>query len=144
MAGNFTVTLHWYDIGDDDDPRWKYERALYAYLAPVRPAVYYIGKCYGTTVRQRWNYDAKSDVWDCINKQTKNHRAIVAGFELPQGMNLTRELVDDIECLLIYRLQPPCNVQCKSTRGKYRRPGMKVVCQGKAWPLSQRAFRDED
>jgi hypothetical protein len=59
-------------------------------------------------------------------------------------MNLSKTLVDDIECLLIFRLQPPCNVQCKSSRGKYRRVGMKVVCVGSAWPLSERTFRDTD
>jgi len=144
MGEEFTIRLHWRYTADDDDPRWKYQRALYAYLAPVRRAIYYIGKCYGTTVRQRWNYDAKSDVWDCISKRTRNHRPIVAEFELPEGMNLTKELVDDIECLLIFRIQPACNVQCKSSRGSYRRPGMKLVCLGNAWPLSERTFRDDD
>ena len=144
MAEEFTIKLHWYGIGQDDDPRWAYERALYAYLAPVKAAINYIGKCYGTTVRQRSHYKAKSDVWDCIEQRTKSHRPIVAEFELPEGTNLSKKLVDDIECLLIFRLQPPCNVQCKSSRGRYRRPGMKVVCLGKAWPLSVRTFKDED
>jgi hypothetical protein len=142
MAEGFTVKLRWHYVVGHDDPLWAYERALYAYLAPARPLVYYFGKSYGTTVRKRHGYDAKSDVWDCINKQTMKHRAIVAEFELPKGRNLTKELVDDIECLLIYRLQPPCNVQCKSSRGKYRRPGMRVICLGRAWPLSERTFED--
>ena len=144
MGKDFTIKLHWQDIGDDNDPRWRVQQALYVYLAPGKPVIYYIGKCYGTSVRQRWNYDAKSDVWDWINERTKNHRAIMAEFELPEGMNLTKKLVDDIECLLIFRLQPPCNVQCKSSRGKYRRRGMKVVCLGNAWPLSEKTFKDED
>jgi hypothetical protein len=146
MAGEFTVKLHWFHCGDDDDPRWGYNRALYAYLAPVKAAIYYIGKCYGetTTVRRRWTHDAKQDVWKCINARTKNHCPIVAEFELPEGARLSKKLVDDIECLLIFRLQPPCNVQCIESRGKYRRPGMKVVCVGKAWPLSKRTFTDGD
>lgn len=144
MARDFTLKLHWHHIGDDDDVRWRYKRALYAYLAPRRQVIYYIGKCYGTTVRARWRYDAKSAVWDCVNEHTQNHCPIVAEFELPEGMNLSKTLVDDIECLLIFRLQPPCNVQCKSSRGKYRRVGMKVVCVGSAWPLSERTFRDTD
>jgi hypothetical protein len=144
MNEDFTIKLHWHLMSNDDDLGWSYSRAVYAYLAPVKPAIYYIGKCYGTTVRTRWRYDAKRDVWDCVNEYTKNHRPIVAEFELPDGMNLSRKLVDDIECLLIFRLQPPCNVQCKSSRGKYRRPGMRVVCVGNAWPLSERTFRDTD
>jgi hypothetical protein len=143
MAQGFTIKLHWYNLGTDDSPRWDYDRALYAYLAPARPVIYYVGKCYGTTVRERYAYDAKSAVWDCVDKQTKNNRPIVAEFVLPDGMNISKELVTDIECLLIYRLQPSCNVQCKSSRGKYRRSGMRVVCFGKDWPLSEREFRDE-
>jgi hypothetical protein len=144
MSEDFTIKLRWYECGDDDDPRWDYRRALYAYFAPVKAAIYYFGKCYGTTVRQRWKYDAKRDVWKWIDKRTKNHCPIVAEFELPEGTNLSEKLVEDIECLLIFRLQPPCNVQCKSSRGEHRRPGMKVVCLGKAWPLPEKTFRDED
>lgn len=144
MSGEFTIKLHWHGCGYKDNPRWNYSRALYAYLAPVKAEIYYLGKCYGTTVRQRWNYDAKSDVWKWIGKRTKNHCPIVAKFELPEGMNLSKNLLEAVECLLIFRLQPPCNVQCKSSRGKYRRPGMKVVCLGKAWRLSKKTFKDED
>ena len=143
MTQDFTIKLHWYGCRENNDPRWSYSRALYAYLAPVKPEIYYLGKCYGTTVRQRWNYDAKSAVWDCIEGRTKNHRPIVAEFELPDGTNLTKKLVEDVECLLIFRLQPPCNIQCKSSRGNYTRPGMKVVCIGRAWPLSIRTFLDD-
>ena len=57
MSGEFTIKLHWYGCGYKDNPRWNYSRALYAYLAPVKAEIYYLGKCYGTTVRQRWNYD---------------------------------------------------------------------------------------
>jgi hypothetical protein len=144
MSGEFTIRLHWYGCGNDDNPHWSYSRALYAYLAPVKAEIYYLGKCYGTTVRQRWNYEAKSDVWNCIEERTRNHCPIVAEFELPEGMNLSKNLLEAVECLLIFRLQPSCNVQCKSSRGKYRRPGMKVVCLGQAWPLSTRTFKDED
>jgi hypothetical protein len=141
---NFTIKLHWYACANDDSPRWDYTRALYAYAAPRRAAIYYLGKCHGTTVRERWRYDSKSDVWDCIEKNTKNHCPLVAEFELPEGMKLTKKLVAAVECLLIFRLQPPCNVQCKSSRGRSRRPGMKVVCSGTAWPLSQKTFNDKD
>jgi hypothetical protein len=146
MAKEFTVKVRWYDLGDDDDPRWKDNRVLYAYLAPRAAAIYYIGKAYGneTSVRKRWRRDAKEAVWKCVDAHTKNHCPIVGELDLPQGTNFSKKLVDDIECLLIFRLQPPCNVQCKSSRGKYRRSGMKVVCVGDAWPLSERTFRDTD
>ncbi|HEV2381582.1 MAG TPA: hypothetical protein VG206_17535 [Terriglobia bacterium] len=138
------MKIHWYVVGDDDDPRWGYNRALYAYLAPQRAAIDYIGKCDGKTVRQRWGYDAKSAVWDCINQRTKHHHVIVGEFGTEE--RLTRKLVDDIESLLIYRvhqIQPLCNLKNTASRGNHWRPGMKVECRG-AWPLSQKTFRDED
>ncbi len=144
MKEEFIVTLHWYGCGKADDARWSSTVALYAYLAPARAEIYYLGKCYGTSVRQRWNYDAKHDVWDCIEKKTKNHCPIVAEFELPRGARISKQLVSDVESLLIFRLKPPCNVQCISSRGSFSRPDTKVVCSGDAWPLSQKIFRDDE
>jgi hypothetical protein len=60
------VTLHWYAVADDDDSRWLHDLALYAYLAPVKPEIYYLGKCDRTTVRGRACYSAKAAAWDCI------------------------------------------------------------------------------
>jgi hypothetical protein len=137
------VKLHWCAVDEDEDPRWAHDLALYAYLAPVRAAIYYIGKCDRTSVRGRWCYSAKPDVWDCIQRRSKTHRLIVAEIETDQ--RLTRELVSDIESLLIYRvhqIQPLCNRQNTTSRGKHCRPGMRVECRG-AWPLSQKTFRDE-
>ena len=138
------VRLHWYRVSEKDDPRWKHDLALYAYLAPLKAEIHYIGKCDRTSVRGRWCYSAKPDVWDCIERRSKAHRHIVAEIETEQ--RLTRELVSDIESLLIYRvhqIQPLCNVLNTASRGKYSRPGMKIQCRG-AWPLSQKTFSDED
>ena len=135
------VTLHWYSVADDDDSRWRHDLALYAYLAPVKPEIYYLGKCDRTSVRGRACYSAKAAAWDCINERSKTHRLIVAEIEVDQ--RLTRELLADIESLLIYETQPCCNVQNTQSRGKHSRPGMRVKCRGGAWPLSRKVFRDE-
>jgi len=135
------VTLHWHAVADDDDSRWRHDLALYAYLAPVKPEVYYLGKCDRTTVRGRACYSAKPAVWDCINERSKSHRVIVAEIEVDQ--RLTRELLADIESLLIYEIQPSCNVQNKASRGKHSRPGMRVECRGSAWPVARRVYWDE-
>ena len=137
---SLSVTLHWYWLESDDDPRWKHEVALYAYLAPVRAEIYYLGKCDRTTVRGRTSYSAKGKAWDCINERSKTHRHIVAEIEVEQ--RLTRQLLADIESLLIFTIQPCCNVQNTKSRGKHCRPGMKVVCKGSAWPLSKRTYWD--
>src|SRR5258708_38324160 len=99
-AATFEVALHWYAIKDDDDSRWRHNLALYAYLAPVKPEIYYFGKCDRTTVRGRAAYSAKSGAWDCINERSQTHRLIVAEVEVEE--RLTRELLADVESLLIY------------------------------------------
>jgi len=53
------VRLHWYELSEDDDPRWEHDLALYAYLAPVKAEIYHIGKCDRTSVRGRWCHSAK-------------------------------------------------------------------------------------
>jgi hypothetical protein len=136
------VTLHWYDIIGDDDPRWDHDLALYAYLAPNEREILYIGKCDRTTVRGRWRYSAKSGLWDSINRVCDTHCVIVADIE--SNKRVTRELLSDVESLLIYevnRLQPLHNVQNTSSRGQYWRSGMRVECLG-AWPLSKTVFRE--
>jgi hypothetical protein len=135
------VTLHWYAVADSDDARWRHDLALYAYLARVKAEIYYLGKCDRTTVRGRAAYSAKSGAWDCINQRSKTHCLIVAEVEVDQ--RLTRELFGDIESLLIYEIQPCCNVQNTASRGKHSRPGMRVECRGKAWPLSRKVYWDD-
>jgi hypothetical protein len=135
------VILHWYDVGDHDDARWRHDLALYAYLAPMKPEIYYLSKCDRTTVRGRASFSAKPRAWDCINRNSKTHCLIVAEIEV--GQRLTRELLADIESLLIFEVQPCCNVQNTASRGKHSRPGMRVECRGNAWPLSRRVFWDE-
>ena len=135
------VKLHWAHVGDDDDPRWRYERALYAYLAPRRAEILYLGKCDGTTVRARWRYEAKKGAWDFINNDRglRSHCLIVADIELPTGRRLSRELLGDIESLLINRIKMCANVQCRGSR--IQRQGLEVMCLG-AWPLATRVYRD--
>jgi hypothetical protein len=138
---DLAVTLHWYWVESDVDSRWRHDVALYAYLAPVKAEIYYLGKCDRTSVRGRAAYSAKSGAWDCINTLSKTHRLIVAEIEATQ--RLTRELLADIESLLIFTIHPCCNVQNTASRGKHCRPGMRVECKGAAWPLSKRIYSDK-
>lgn len=133
------VRLHWYNVQPDNDPLWNHNLALYAYLAPQKPDIYYIGKCDRTTVRGRWRDSAKRAVWNCISQRCKSHRLIVA--EIETHHRITRQLLADVESLLINRINPPCNVQNVLSRG-FSRPGMKVECFG-AWPISPKTFRDK-
>lgn len=132
------VTLRWYGVDPAGDPCWSYTRALYAYLAPRTHEVLYIGKADGCSVRERWR--EKSAFWRDLERQRSifSHGVIVA--ELEGDFRLTRQLLADIESLLIHRLQPWGNIQCRSSRN-YSRPEMRVTCRG-AWPLRRRMFRD--
>ena len=141
QGGGLRVILHWHWVCGEDDPRWKHNLALYAYLAPIKREIYYLGKCDRTTVRGRACYSAKPSAWDCINQQSKTHQLIVAEIEVEQ--RLTRQLLADIESLLICKIQPCCNVQNVGSRGRYSRPSMRVECRGRAWPLARKVFRDE-
>lgn len=133
--------MRWYTITGDDDPRWDYDLALYAYIAPDG-RILYIGKCDRTTVRKRWCYSSKSGAWDSINEVCDTSAVLVADIETEE--RLTRELLADIESLLIHQvhqIQPLHNVQNTSSRGRYSRPGMRVKCRG-AWPLDKVVFVD--
>lgn len=133
------VTLHWDWLVDDGDPRWCYTRALYGYLRPISPELLYLGKVDGCSVRERWLQ--KKDFWRDLEEQRGvfSHRVIVAEIEATE--RLTRQLLGDIESLLIHHLQPWGNIQCIASRG-ISRPGMKIECRGSAWLVARRTFCD--
>jgi hypothetical protein len=141
--GEWRIRLQWHEVLGDDDPRWNVGFTVYAYLATNAAEILYIGKCVcNNTVRRRWHYSAKPELWDSITTVCDGHRIIVAEFETEQ--RLTREQVADVESLLIHRvhaLQPLHNVLNTSSRGLYARPGLIIECHG-AWPLSWKVFRD--
>jgi hypothetical protein len=139
-SNNEDIVLKWHVVGGHDDPRWSYTCCLYAYLAPRRAEILYIGKCDGKSVRQRWNACDKRDVWKHINQFARSHRLIVAEIYLADGDRLTRRLLADIESLLISSVQPTANIQAKRLR--ISRPGLVVRCH-RDWPLSAKTFKDD-
>jgi hypothetical protein len=137
------VIVNWQQ--PDSDPRlWNVSRGLYAYLnlnKDEENEILYIGKVDGTTIRQRWCRSGKKGFWDALEneRQIYTHSIIVGLFELPAGQRLSRELVTDVESLLINRLCPWGNIQCRNSR--ISRPGLKVYCKGD-WPLQRNVFVD--
>jgi len=133
------VTLHWsLPYRERDDPRWEYNLALYAYLRARSPEIFYIGKADGRTVWQRLNDPDKDKLWRRVN--VKAARVIVA--ELETRLCVTRQLVCDVESLLIYTIKPIGNKQATRSRN-ISRPGLVVYCEGEAWPDARRTFRDQ-
>jgi hypothetical protein len=134
------IILDWHFVADDADTRWSYTRGVYAYLAPRRSEVLYIGKADGCSVRDRWN--GKRQFWHDLEgtRGITSHRVIVADILSHGDCRLTRELLSDVESLLICEVKPWGNIQCQFSR--IARQGLRVVCQG-AWPLSHKVFSDD-
>jgi len=135
------ATIDWTSIPEDSgNPLWRVDRGLYAYLDPKSLEILYIGKVDGTTIRQRWVRSGKSGFWDDLEKERGIHRHVVmAGKVALDRGRLSRELLADIESLLICRLQPWGNIQ--SRRQRIARPGLLVKCVGE-WPLKRASFYD--
>jgi hypothetical protein len=134
------VIVDWRMLSEGD-PGWSLDCALYAYCTVDHSEILYIGKTDGTTVRRRWNRSAKEGFWDALESERRifRHSALLGEIALERQGRLTRELVADIESLLIRHAMPWGNIQCRASR--ISRPGLHVRCAG-AWPLARREFRD--
>ncbi len=133
------IKIEWGCTSGKDDPLWRVKRGLYSYLHPNTREILYIGKVDGTSVRQRWNYSAKSKFWDdlCSQLEIRQHAIIVGQLKLKFPQRHSIELLADVESLLIMKLQPRGNIQSKKKR--VLRPGMAVACHGD-WPVDRKVF----
>jgi len=101
----------------------------------------YIGKTDDQTVRQRFVSNFKRKFHDLYTRlNILKVDVIAANVQLITSARLTREWLDDLESLLIFRLQPPLN-ESKRTSRRATRPGTVVVCAGD-WPLAKNRFVD--
>ena len=134
-----SVKVKWRLVADAD-PAWRWTRVLYAYLHPSEPELLYIGKADGqkSDLLTRWRADDKRGFWEDLEaeRQVFEHRVLVGVVHLEPGRRLSRQLLADIESLLISRTEPWGNIQAVTTR--ISRPGMEVRCVGRAWPASRK------
>ena len=133
------IIVDWRDL-DDEAGGWDQLRCLYAYWAPDGELLY-IGKAWGKTVRERWRYESKPHYWTDIERDRGiyEHYTSVGTISLARNQRLTHELLADIESLLIHRLQPWGNLQCR--RSRIERPGLEVQCRGD-WFERRATYRD--
>jgi hypothetical protein len=126
------------------DSEWEQTGCLYAYLHPETDEILYIGKADGKTVRQRYTAANKKDLFDYfkdeLGVEADDLNAIVGNVWMDENRRLSRELLADIESLLISRIQPPGNIQKREAR--ISRPGMVVTCTGQAWKHDRTKFVD--
>lgn len=134
------TTVRWRIVSDDSD-LWDYVRVLYAYFTVDDKEVLYIGKAGRRTVRERWTRSAKKAFWNDLEKERNIHETLVRVGEiwLEEGRKLSRELLLDVESLLIKRLRPWGNIQGRSSR--IPRPGLRIRCEGD-WPMERHEFYD--
>ncbi len=137
------VILHWHRADPQTPGRgpWRWSGCLYAYLHPATRGVLYIGKTENLTVRQRFVSNFKRKFHDLYARlDILKVDVIAADIELTASARLTHQWLDDLESLLIFRLQPPLNDSKRKSRGATR-PGTVVVCIGD-WPLGSARFVD--
>lgn len=140
------VTINWQRVDEGDSSGlWNVSRGLYSYLnldAGDEEEILYVGKVDGTTVRKRWCRSGKEGFWGSLETERGiySHGVIVGLIGLPARRRLSRELITDVESLLINRLCPWGNIQCRLSRTS--RPGLTVRCVGD-WPLGQHIYVDD-
>ena len=125
-----------------EDARWGYTNCLYAYISPRHNEILYIGKANGCSVRQRWNAsDKKINFWQPLEEQRGiyEHITLLGEIYLEIGRRFSRQLLSDIESLLIAYEQPWGNSKCRKSR--ISRPSMEIKCYGD-WVGSRRRYID--
>ncbi len=138
-----TIEVRWRRVNDDHDPAWRWNRCLYAYRHPRSGRILYLGKADGASVHGRFNASDKAALRRHLVRRVGVDRIglVVGALALKDSRRLTRQLMADIESLLIHEVQPVGNVQGK--RSRINRPGMRVKCSG-AWPERRRVFVDAE
>jgi hypothetical protein len=123
------ICLHWVRCCNTTK---QVKRTLYAIVKPGTTKILYLGKAYGSSV---W------DRWQCTNKLNIGKRCGMPKGDLNIGpliamihtsLTTTPKLIDDIERLLLFILQPCGNEKCVDSINLYHRE-LIVECSGD-WP----------
>ena len=134
------IEIRWASVGTSS-AKWSWNRCLYAYLHPQSRDLLYIGKADSSTVRARFDAKDKKPLFRFLKKELglSKVRVIVGAFYLDEDLRLTRQLIADVESLLITRTKPLGNIA--AIRSRISRPRMAVLCTGR-WPHARSTFHD--
>jgi len=133
------VKVTWTQL-TEHTPHWDYCGCLYAYVDSESGEVLYIGKADYHSVGQRLSGRHKENVFRYFRRYGVRSFDVIHGqLWLEEGRRFSRQLLADVESLLINRLLPPANIAC--TKSRISRPGMRVTCSGD-WPDRRRRFHD--
>lgn len=126
------IDIHWRFVRGDRDKAWDWCHVLYAYKHPTRSELLYVGKAWGTSVRDRWDARDKLDgFWAALEHERGLHEHEVLVGDLAFNGRLTARLLADVESLLIFATEPWGNISCRSSRTP--RPGLRLQNLGRDW-----------
>ena len=120
------TTVRWRAAKSWDDPITDARRVLYAVAHRGVRRPLYLGKADGCTVYERAHAPDKDGLWRWLADSGIHMHICLVGVPTTDGV-LSRQLLADVESLLIFHLQPHWNIQNKRARG-ISRPGMVVSC----------------
>ena len=134
------IKIDWIPLATQTTHILEYSRVLYAYVSLKCRTIYYIGETYHGTVKTRWACPSKNRCWGRLTVTGVDSFQIIVGDVDAGGIRLSRQLLKDVESLLILSIKPVGNkANARSTA--YCRPGMIVKCSG-FWPLRRKTYRD--
>ena len=122
-----------------ESKEWNHRHVLYAYLDPNTDQILYLGMAWQRTVRQRFRDRDKNALRDFLTDELGLEGVKVLVGSVWMKGRLTRQLLSDVESLLIKRLQPAGNIMCRSSR--ISRRGMRLECF-QEWPHERTRFVD--
>ncbi len=118
---------------------WHHNHVLYSYLDPHTDRILCVGMAWRRSVKQRFTDRDKRSVFDFFHDELGLDVVKVQVGEAWMEGRLTRQLLSDIESLLIKRLKPIGNIMCRVTR--ISRQGMRLECFHE-WPHERTRFVD--
>ena len=127
------VVLHWHLA---DPLTIQATRALYLFRKERGREILYIGKADRQTLHSRWSCRSKGRLAKLERKEKIRLRPLITGFHTKR--RVTPQLIDDVERLLIFLVQPRWNHPGKETCRLHHRD-LFVRCDGD-WPHRRTPF----
>jgi hypothetical protein len=131
QGGDMQISVHWKSFEGDEDSGRAALWPFFAYVTPDCEEIVYIGKA-NRELAKNLGKGARSR--NPLFRELAERRGIrqvelLSGtVRLPPGAKLTRELLADIEAMLIYGFQPWGNVHERESLKEYYRPDLRVRC----------------
>lgn len=139
------ISVHWKSFEGDEDSGRAALWPFFAYVTPDCEEIVYIGKANRELAK---SYSNGSKSRSPLFRELAERRGIrqvelLSGtVRLPPGTKMTRELLADIEAMLIYEFQPWGNVHERDSLKEYYRPDLRVRCTWD-WPSQLLASETE-